>query len=82
MLHAALSRSVLVESSQNQAGVTDLTWHQVGTSNSHACCHRVTERETKIQSDGVLMKCKRRAFNVLKYVDGLHVSLHGVQVYI
>lgn len=29
MLHAALSRTVPVESSLNQVGITDLTWHQV-----------------------------------------------------
>lgn len=30
MLHAALSRTVLAECSLNRAGITDLTWHQVG----------------------------------------------------
>lgn len=49
MLHAALSSTVLVESSLNQAGVTDLTWQQVGRPNRQAYRHRVTERDKKAE---------------------------------
>lgn len=49
MLHAALSSTVLVESSLNQAGVTDLTWQQVGRPNRQAYRHRVTGRDKKAE---------------------------------